>query len=143
MTVGRRWLAVALVALAGSGACSTSDSGGAADEAVAGEPGPGELVDATEEYGLDAALAGIRGHAVAVADIDGDGWDDLFVGTFADREPETYGRGDEGPAPDRLLRGSADGFVVDGDFDPPLGRTAGALSSKSTGRQSSACAGGT
>lgn len=93
-----------------------------------GAPGePGRLVDATTDAGIDEALLGIRGHAVAVADVDGDGWDDLFVGTFADRPPETYReRGAEGPAPDRLLLGSESGFVVDDSFEGRLGRTAGA-----------------
>ncbi|MFV0258215.1 MAG: FG-GAP repeat domain-containing protein [Acidimicrobiales bacterium] len=105
-------------------------AGGTATTAPPGPaaaPGPGELVDATAEFGLDDALVGIRGHAAAVADVNGDGRDDLFVGTFADRDPADYReRGAAGPAPDRLLLGSADGFVVDRGFEGRLGRTAGA-----------------
>ena len=90
--------------------------------------GPGQLVDATEQLGLTRALIGIRGHAVATADVNGDGWPDLFVGTFADREPDSYRqRGAEGPAPDRLLLGSPSGFVIDQSFEGRLGRSAGAL----------------
>ncbi|MEL7207413.1 MAG: hypothetical protein AAGK32_04135, partial [Actinomycetota bacterium] len=89
--------------------------------------GPGVLVDATAALGIDEALVGVRGHAVAAADVNGDGWVDLFVGTFADRPPESYRvRGADGPAPDRLLLGSPDGFAVDERFQPPQGRTAGA-----------------
>ena len=41
---------------------------------------------ATSELGLEDALIGIRGHAVASADIDGDGWNDLvFVLRHRDR----------------------------------------------------------
>lgn len=88
---------------------------------------PGQLVDATSELGIDLALLGVRGHAVAAADINNDGAVDLFVGTFADRPLETYQvRGAEGPAPDRILLGGPDGFTVDTSFTPPFGRTAGA-----------------
>lgn len=96
-----------------------------------GEPapgGPGQLVDATEALGIEKALAGIRGHAVATADVNGDGWNDLFVGTFANRPVESYRHfGADGPAPDRLLLGSPSGFTIDPDFEGRLGRTSGAL----------------
>ena len=117
-------------------ASSTGDDPAAESDDTDGSPavgispapgGAGELVDATEEFGIDGALVGIRGHAVAVADVDGDGWQDLFVGTFADRPVETYEeRGADGPAPDRLLLGSPTGFTVDESFEGRLGRTAGA-----------------
>ncbi len=101
---------------------------GAAAVAEPAPGGPGELVDATTDLGIDVALAGIRGHAVATADVNGDGWQDLFVGTFADRPVESYRFfGADGPAPDRLLLGSPTGFVVDTNFETQLGRTAGAL----------------
>jgi enediyne biosynthesis protein E4 len=90
--------------------------------------GPGTLTDATDDLGIGKGLLGVRGHAVAAADVNADGWTDLFVGTFADRPLETYReRGADGPAPDRLLLGSATGFVVDDRFEGRLGRTAGAV----------------
>lgn len=105
---------------------STSTGSPAAVQAAPG--GPGELVDATASLGIDTALTGIRGHAVATADVNGDGWSDLFVGTFADRPIDSYQFfGAEGPASDRLLLGSPSGFVVDSSFEGRLGRTAGAL----------------
>ncbi len=93
-----------------------------------GEPAAAaSLEPATEAFGLVDPLLGIRGHAVAVADVDGDGWDDVFVGTFADRPPETYAvRGADGPAPDRLLLGGPDGYRLDPDFPGRLSRSAGA-----------------
>ena len=67
------------------------------------------------------------GHAAAAADVDGDGWTDLFVGGFADRPAEDYRRaGAEGPSPDRLLRGGAAGFTVDPAFPGEPARTSGA-----------------
>lgn len=108
---------------------SAVDEAGSADDGSPSEAaaGPGTLVDVSAEYGIDEALLGIRGHAVATADVNDDGWADLFVGTFADRPTETYQeRGASGPAPDRLLLGGPDGFVVDESFEPPFGRAAGA-----------------
>lgn len=103
---------------------AAADGSGAENAAPSG--GSGRLVDSTAELGIDEALAGIRGHAVATADVNDDGWPDLFVGTFADRPVDTYDN-PGGPAPDRLLLGSAAGFTIDPAFEGRLGRTAGAV----------------
>ena len=69
----------------------------------------------------------MHGHAVATGDVNGDGWTDVFVGTFADRPVAEYQeRGATGPAPDRLLLGGPDGFRVDSSFPEERGRTSGA-----------------
>jgi enediyne biosynthesis protein E4 len=95
--------------------------------AVGGRSGPLQFEDATESWGTTAPLSGMRAHAVATADVDGDGWTDVFVGSFADRPPEEYAlRGADGPAPDRLLLGGKDGFRVDGSFPAERARTSGA-----------------
>jgi hypothetical protein len=83
--------------------------------------------NATEEAGLVEPLTGMHGHAVAAGDVNGDGWTDLFVGGFADREADAYAlRGAAGPSPDRLLLGGPDGFTVDDRFEGDLARTSGA-----------------
>jgi hypothetical protein len=87
-----------------------------------------DLVDATDDLGLDQPLIGQFGHAVAVGDVDDDGWLDLFVGTFADKPLEDYqARGASGPSPDRLLLGGPGGFRADPGFEVALGRTSGAV----------------
>ena len=74
-------------------------------------------MDATEQWGADEPLTGMRAHAIATADVNGDGWTDVFVGSFADRPVAEYQqRGATGPAPDRLLLGGPSGFRVDPSF---------------------------
>ena len=113
---------------AASSTCSTGDTWASVYQAgTAGSSGPLRLADATDAWGAIEPLTGMRGHAVATADVNGDGWSDLFVGTFADRPDEDYEvRGAEGPSPDRLLLGGPDGFSVDDTFPTEFGRTSGA-----------------
>jgi hypothetical protein len=86
------------------------------------------FTDVTQASGLIAPLLGMYGHAVAVGDVNGDSWPDLFVGTFADKKNARYRfRGAEGPSPDRLLLGGARGFRQAGTFPDQLGRTSGAV----------------
>ena len=81
--------------------------------------------DATEAFGLVEPLTGIKGHAGAWGDFDGDLA--LFVGTFANRPVEDYQvRGADGPGPDRVLIAGEAGFADIG-LDAQLGRTSGAV----------------
>jgi hypothetical protein len=139
-----RW-ALALALVAGA-ACAGGEGGGEDGRATgtttaspsrpvgsvdceASEAGaPIELDDVTEQMGLIEPLRGMVGHAAATGDVNGDGWLDLFVGTFTDKEPGVYRqRGASGPAPDRLLLGGEKGFRLDPSFDDGRGRTSGAV----------------
>jgi len=83
--------------------------------------------DVTASSGLIEPLIGMYAHAAAWGDINGDLFPDLVVGTFADRPPDRYEqRGATGPAPDRLLVGGVDGFVVSQGFPESYGRSSGA-----------------
>ena len=80
----------------------------------AGNGGGLVFADATAALGLADPLAGMYGHATAVGDTNGDGWPDLFVGSF------------DGVGSDRLLLGGPGGFRPDDSFSLPPGRTSGA-----------------
>lgn len=93
-----------------------------------GDVGPVTFEDVTETVGLLAPLSGMHGHTAVWGDVDGDDAPDLFVGSFADREPDTYRlRGADGPAPDRLLIQTSAGFVADDAFPEMRTRTSGGV----------------
>jgi len=67
--------------------------------------------DVTENAGLIEPLKGIKGHSAAWGDVTGNGYPDLFVGTFSDRPDSIYAtRGHIALAePDKLLLNRGDG----------------------------------
>lgn len=108
-----------------AGGTLAQGSAGSCWEAPAGEGGGG-FVDATEQLGLIEPLLGMRAHAGGWGDVNGDGYLDLFVGSFAGASAETFQvRGATGPSPDRLLLGGPDGFTVADPFLDEPTRTSG------------------
>ncbi len=133
---------VAALALLASACTDTPQSGGTTEagtppggvglkcwSAAPQEGDPGILVaDVTEAAGLVEPLLGMKGHAGAWGDVNGDLVPDLMVGTFATARGDVYlERGATGPAPDRLLLGDGEGFSVDQAFPGGIGRTSGAV----------------
>ncbi len=151
-----RWVSALVAAVLVAGGCTADPSSGIGEEpegtpvssATAGDGASSDGLDAvtcrqadpsdgsdhisfsdvTEEYGLIEPLVGMFGHAAAWGDINGDLLPDLVVGTFADRSADRdQQRGATGPAPDRLLIQSDDGFVVYQGFPETFGRSSGAV----------------
>jgi len=85
--------------------------------------------DVAAEAGLSVPLQGLMAHAAAWGDVNGDGWIDLFVGTYADRPLEMYiAGGAQGPVPNRLLINRDGRFTLsDQKSIAWLGRASGAV----------------
>lgn len=128
--------AVGTGVLGGKAAAATpAETVGAAQDCTSTPPndrggidvGPIQLDEATTDRGLWDPLQGMFVHTTAVGDVDGDGWPDLYVGSFYQQQSEEaffsrarrvdcQGRCDAGISPDRLLLGGPDGFTVADDF---------------------------
>lgn len=96
------------------------------------DPGSGggtiQFTETARELGLLEPLKGIHGHAAIWTDANRDDREDLFVGTFADRDADRYRhRGANGPNPDRLLIQNGQ-FSVMTDFPEMYTRTSGGAS---------------
>ena len=67
--------------------------------------------DVTQDAGLIEPLKGIKGHSASWGDVTGNGYPDLFVGTFSDRPDSIYAaRGHTAKAePDKLFLNRGDG----------------------------------
>ncbi|HSK06682.1 MAG TPA: CRTAC1 family protein, partial [Acidimicrobiia bacterium] len=82
--------------------------------------------DQTEALGLTEPFLGMHGHAAVWADFDDDLRPDLYMGTFADRDPENYRfRGASGPSPDRLVLSGSGALQLAGDLPDMFTRTSG------------------
>ena len=98
--IGDLYRDLAWLFLLGCGVLGTAlllASGGAAG---AGEPF--QFVDSTAQWGLAEPLRGIKAHAMACGDVDGDSDLDIYIGTFCDSDPREY-VGRSGPVPNMLL----------------------------------------
>ena len=83
--------------------------------------GPIAVLERTREKGLWEPLLGMFVHTCGAADVNGDGWLDLYVGGFYQQLPRArfFRLGDRGAKeipPDRLLLGGPKGFTVDRAF---------------------------
>lgn len=117
---------------AGTSESSTTPGTGVGLSCWSAEPQDGEpgirFSDVTETAGLIEPLLGMKGHAAAWGDVNGDLILDLVVGTFSNARGDVYlERGATGPAPDRLLLGDGGSFSVDAAFPEGIGRTSGAV----------------
>lgn len=83
--------------------------------------GPITVTEQTREKGLWDPLLGMFVHTSAVADVNDDGWLDVYVGGFYKELPwdRFFRLGDRGAReipPDRLMLGGPNGFTVDPTF---------------------------
>ena len=90
-----RWrTGAALVLFACVGVGLLVDASGATSrECDDGDSCAAAVADLTTSLGVDRALVGMKAHAIAAGDVNGDGWIDVFVGTFADRPAADYAFG--------------------------------------------------
>lgn len=119
MTKFRYWLTTLAVV------CSFSCKAPAAEPAF-------RFRDAGDEAGLFPALTGIAGHGAGWGDVDGDGWPELYVGTFGSKpynsKPNQFFRNERGKfvldaQPATQIVGRANGAIfadLDGDGDLDL-----------------------
>lgn len=106
-------LAVALL-LWGIAILVTAPQGRAASAAA--EETPFSFRDVSEEAGLRTYWRGMMGHAAGWGDVNGDGWLDLFVGTYCDRSYSHYQMGGViGPVPNLLFINERGKFRLSGE----------------------------
>ena len=94
------------------------------------EPGKIKFENVTEEAGLLEPLKGMMGHGAAWGDITGNGYPDLFFGTFSGRPDSIYAERGHGPysEPDKLFLNNGDGTFTEVVNSPvnKRGRNSGA-----------------
>ena len=102
--------------------------------------------DVGDETGLFPSIAGIAGHGVGWGDVNGDGWPDLYVGTFGGHpygsKPNQLflnrnGKFELDPQPQLRVLGRANGAVFadfDNDGDLDLYATNHAIDGKASGQ---------
>ena len=78
-------------------------------------PGKIRFENVTEKAGLVEPLKGMMGHGAAWGDITGNGYPDLFVGTFSGRPDSIYAKRGHGPysEPDKLFLNNGDGTFTE------------------------------
>ncbi len=117
------------------------------------EDGPFSFRDVGVEAGILPQAAGIMGHGVGWGDVDGDGWADLYIGTFhyPDTQPNLLFRNRQGKfeldqQPQLRISARATGVLFadldnDGDLDLYIGSMPAAADSKLAARMGHAFAG--